>query len=181
MEPDNKQQKLLELRKHPSYGMMLNPLLTVLQPTEDMPPLPNPGTTGSLVPGDITTLYNIASYTGFFWDIPNSFSAFTLEELTEFVNLKTQIQPSYFTVYNQALSLYQLLSNEFGPQGALSFLYTPNPLYPPPNWDAVRWYVIQEFLSMFITSGNFRFYGWVNYPGWMGGPYNDPSHLPYRT
>lgn len=144
------------------------------------PPLPAPDTTGTLPATTIQALYSIAMYPAKKWSV-TGYSAFDLNEFTGFANLKTQKKPAYYTAYNETFALYTLLVQKLGsPDAAMDFLYTPKPATPPPNWEAVRFWAIQEYLILFITSGNFRSYGWVNYPGWMGGPYNDPSHLPYR-
>lgn len=63
---------------------------------------------------------------------------------------------------------------------AMDYLYTPDPSPPPQYWDVARNWAIKEFLLLFVLACNFRAYGWVNFPGWMGsGPFNDPNRLPY--
>jgi len=144
------------------------------------PPLPSPNVTGTLSAVNIQTLHTIAMYPAKKWQVTGH-NAFDLNEFTFFANVKTQKEPSYFTAYNQTISLYNTLVQKLGSaDAAMNFLYTPDPATPPQYWDVARNWAIQEYLILFVTSGNFRSFGWANYPGWMGGPYNDPSHLPYR-
>jgi hypothetical protein len=172
----------LRSRVGASFGVPLGPHLVPHQKqavAAAEPPLPSPEVTGSLQAAELATLYSIANYAGTIWAL-GSQSAFGADEFTGFVNLKTQQTPSYYTVYQQTLSLYAALVAQLGVDGALVYLYTPNPASPPQDWDAVRYWSVQQYLILYVTSGNFRSYGWLNFPGWMGGPYNDPSHLPYR-
>jgi hypothetical protein len=144
------------------------------------PPLPDPETTGQLGAQEIAVLWAITSYIGEAWQL-SGYSTLTEAAFTGFVNLKTGQTPSYFTAYVLALGLYQILVDEYGPQGALAFLYNPSPITPPPDWDVVRAWVIQEFTNLYVCQGAFRVYGWWLYPGFGGGPFNNPAQLPYRT
>ncbi len=171
----------LKTRSGPSFGIVLNPhVVTHARALQDSPPpLPDPDQTGSISSADINTLYTIATYPAKKWNV-TGYDAFDLAEFTGFINMKTQQTPSYYTAYQQTLALYNSLVQSIGQPQALDYLYTPNPATPPANWETVRNWSIQEYLILFITSGNFRSYGWKNFPGWMGGAYNDPNNLPYR-
>lgn len=171
-----------------SAGIVASPFLNMhgllnsiaAQASETPPNLPDPSVTGTYSQNVIENLYSIATYPATKWNVSGE-SAFDINEFTEIINLKTQQTPSYFTAYQQTINLFFALKNTLGSTtAALDYLYTPNPNTPPVNWDTARFWAIQEFLIIFITSGNFRSYGWVNYPGWMGGPFNNPKDLPYR-
>jgi len=175
----------LGTRTGPSFGITLIPyLIHHINPLQDenAPPLPSPDQTGTLQPTDVDTLYQITLYPQKKWSIDSQQNDLDPTVFTNFINFKTQEEPSYYTAYSQTLMLYNALVNQFGSADqAMDYLYTPNPQTPPQNWDVVRNWAIKEFLLLFIISGNFRAYGWMNFPGWMGGgPFNDPNHLPYR-
>jgi hypothetical protein len=143
------------------------------------PPLPNPNVTGLLPQASLNALWTIISFVGQQWQI-SSYSRLSQQLFNSYTNLKTNQTPSYFTVYNMTVSLYQNLVLRYGQQGALIYLYTPNPSQPPPNWDVIRAWSIQEFAKLYVSQGAFYAYGWMLLPGWTGGPFNDPSNLPYR-
>lgn len=171
-------------RTGPSFGVTLTPtLIHHINPLADQtaPPLPSPEQTGTISAASIDLFYAITSYAKIKWAL--SVDA-TLDPtvFTNFINNKTQISPSYFTAYLQTEALYYTLVQQLGSADkAMNYLYTPNPSTPPENWDVIRNWAIKEFLILFIICGNFKAYGWLNFPGWMGsGPFNDPNHLPYR-
>lgn len=171
-------------RTGPSFGITLIPkLIHHHNPLFDAsaPPLPSPDITGKLASSRIKTLYQITLYAQTKW-ATRGHNALDVTVFTNFINYKTTLTPSYYTAYEQALTLYQELVKKLGSEDkAMDFLYTPSPHSPPMHWEVVRNWVIKEFLRLFVVSGNFRVYGWLNFPGWMGaGPFNDPNHLPYR-
>jgi hypothetical protein len=145
------------------------------------PPLPNPNTTGTLAAGDMQTLWTIITFVGTYWNI-SQYSTLSYGEFQYYMNLKTQQTPSYYTAYQQALALFAQLVQQYGSQSAaLVALYSPTPPNPKPaNWDVVRFWVIQEFLTLYVVRGAFKAYGWWLYPGFGGGPFSNPNHLPYR-
>lgn len=144
------------------------------------PPLPDPDATGTLAPETAATLWEIVSFVGTNWGISGS-SSLTERGFAEFLDLKTTQVPSYFTVYGLADQLFSLLVSSLGTaQAALAYLYTPAPSNPPPNWDVVRAWVVQEFINLYVSQGAFREYGWMLFPGFPGGSFDDPDHLPYR-
>ncbi|WP_461481222.1 hypothetical protein [Porticoccus sp.] len=174
----------LATRTGPSFGFTLIPsLIHHLNPlaVEGAPPLPAPDTIGTLPAADIATLYAITLFPQQKWSI-SGYNSLDQTLYTNFINFKTQLVPSYYTAYQQTLALYKVLVQELGgADKAMDYLYTPNPTTPPQDWDVARNWAIKEFLLLFVISGNFRAYEWLNFPGWMGsGPFNDPNHLPYR-
>ena len=180
MDTDRELTKALGGRAGHSFGLTLTPFLREqANRLADKPALPSPDLVGSLSKTEIATLYGIALYPAKKWNVTGH-SAFDQAEFTSFVNYKTRQTPSYFTAYKQFLALFAALEQKLGSDKAMDYLYTPDPGTPPANWETVRYWGIQEFLILFVTSGNFRSFGWVNFPGWMGGPYNNPDKLPYR-
>jgi hypothetical protein len=145
------------------------------------PPLPNPEVTGTMASGDVQTLWTIISFVGTNWNL-SQYSTLQFSRFQNDINLKTQQTPSYFTAYQEATALFTELANQLGSQeAALVALYTPTPPVPEPaNWDVVRDWVIQEFITLFVVRGGFLAYGWWLYPGFGGGPFSDPNNLPYR-
>jgi hypothetical protein len=144
------------------------------------PPLPDPGKTGTLDAGAVSTLYDIFCFVGTNWNIAGQSSVDLAQFTNGFIDLKTSQTPSYFTVYGRAQVLYAGLQSKLGTQGALQYLYAPEQANPPPNWDLTRAWVIQEFIKYYLSRGAFRAYGWMLYPGFGGGPFNNPNALPYR-
>lgn len=144
-------------------------------------PLPNPGVTGTMTSGDMQTLWTIISCVGSYWNIVQ-YSTLQFSQFQNDINLKTQQTPSYFTAYQYAIVLLAELAQQYGSlEAALVALYTPVPPVPEPeNWDVVRDWVIQEFITLYIVRGSFTAYEWRLYPGFGGGPFSDPNNLPYR-
>ncbi|PZR30462.1 MAG: hypothetical protein DI526_22430 [Caulobacter segnis] len=143
------------------------------------PPLPSPKVTGVLDQADIDQLWSIISYIGEAWRLAAR-STLDRSRFKDLVALKTTQTPSYYTLYRMTTALYTSLSRQYGPKGALAYLYTPNPASPPQNWEVVRAWAIQEFANLYVSQGAFRAYGWWLFPGFAGGPFDDPNHLPYR-
>lgn len=180
MDTDKELTEALGGRAGHSFGLTLVPFLREqANRLAVKPPLPSPGLIGALSGTEIALLYKIALYPATKWNVTGH-SAFDPAEFTSFINYKTQQTPSYFTAYQELLELFTALEKKLGGDKAMDYLYTPDPDTPPANWEVVRYWGVQEFLILFITSGNFRSFGWVNFPGWMGGPYNNPGALPYR-
>lgn len=144
------------------------------------PPLPDPTLTGTLSPDTAATMWEIISFVGTNWGISGS-STLTERGFQGFLDLKTTQVPSYFTVCGLADRLFARLVNRLGSaQAALVYLYTPAPSNPPPDWDVARAWVVQEFINLYVSQGAFRGYGWMLFPGFPGGSFDDPSNLPYR-
>jgi hypothetical protein len=144
------------------------------------PALPDPSRTGNVPLAVFDDLFEIISFVGENWQV-KAYSGLTYTGFQSFVNLNTQAVPSYLTVYGMTSAMYRALQQRLGSKvAALKYLYTPNPPAPPANWNVVRAWSIQEFLNLYVSRGAFRTYGWLNYSGFQGGPFQDPSHLPYR-
>lgn len=145
---------------------------------ESPPPLPDPDTTGTLDATEQATLWFLISYIGVKWGIQAS-SDLTEDTFQWYLSLKTTKTPSYYTAYRTAISIYEALLAQHHDQ-APDLFYTPDGGASLPGWDVVRQWVIKEFITIYVKRGAFRAYGWHNYLGYGGGPYNNPDDLPYR-
>ncbi len=183
---DDRRRTILKVGAAGALGVALSPLVELQDfliraaSAAAKPPLPFPNETGTLDAASVAKLYQIIGYAGIKWQIAGYFNL-NLAGFTSIVNLKTTRLPSYWTVYQMTTKVFADLIAKLGSvEAALEYLYTPDPPSPPQYWDVVRAWVIQEFLNLYITQNSFKAYGWLNYPGFVGGPYNDPNHLPYR-
>jgi hypothetical protein len=135
----------------------------------------NPQLTGSLRSDEVRDLWKIFEHIGTTWDNEDLTTIDSRQDLERILDLKTEIVPSYLTEYREAVRIFRNLRAQFGEQEALRRILFEEP-------DArLRQYVVVEFLRLQVAAGGFlRFGGYRNYPGFPGGPFNDPSHLPYR-
>lgn len=106
----------------------------------------------------------------------------TLDECAfrEIVNVKITVRPSYLTEYLVFCRHFESLCESQGLSAALeSVLAIPD---DAPNTMAghIKFYTVREFSYLWAFSGGFRDFGYFNYPGYSGGEYSDPNHLPYR-
>lgn len=144
------------------------------------PPLPNPQMAGPLEPAQIETLYAIASHIGTRWQIAAG-SAWSQSTFGTIVTAKSAAEPSYLTAYAMTVGAARELTAALGRDAAMDHLYLADPAWRPADWDVVRHWAIREFLVLYVTMGAFAAYGWHNFPGFVGGPCDDPSALPYRS
>ena len=146
----------------------------------DPPPLPNPHMTGLLAAAEVETLYAIASHIGTQWKIAAG-PQWSRSTFAHILAAKSAAEPSYRTVYAMAVEAFHELAASLGSRdAALDHLYLPDPAWRPSAWGIVRHWVIREFLVLYVTMGAFAAYGWKNFPGFAGGPCDDPAALPYR-
>lgn len=135
----------------------------------------NPGLTGALRPDEVRDLWTIFAYIGSTWDNAEHAGLDSRRELAEVLDLKTGAPPSYLTEYREGVRIFRRLRAEVGEDEALRriFFETPDP--------HLRQFVVLELLRLQVASGGFaRFGGYRNYPGFRGGPFDDPSDPPYR-
>ncbi|HLL46533.1 MAG TPA: hypothetical protein VK399_07480 [Longimicrobiaceae bacterium] len=108
----------------------------------------------------------------------------TQADFHDILDLKTSRPPSYLAEYRETSVLLQCLTDEFGgfERAAEQLLYfDPNDReFAKKRIGHIHYFVVREFLNLLVTQGGFRRFGYVNYAGWRGGRYDDPSHLPYR-
>jgi len=142
----------------------------------------SPEKVGSLRAKDFHELWSIFTYIGRRWQT-GEFSNVTMRGLRAVVRYKTTLTPSYLTEYKEAAEILRCLKAELGEQKALEQLF----FVPQGATDFfssrlghVRRFVITEFIRYQVLQGAFRKFGYVNYRGFRGGKYSDPSRLPYR-
>jgi len=146
----------------------------------DRPPLPNPQMTGLLDAEEVETLYAIASHIGARWRVVAG-PGWSRSTVAHILAAKSAEEPSYRTAYAMTNRAYHELAASLGSHdAALDHLYLSDPAWKPANWDVVRHWAIREFLVLYVTMGAFAAYGWQNFPGFVGGPCDDPAALPYR-
>ncbi len=135
----------------------------------------NPELTGLLRFDEVRDLWKIFELIGSTWDNRKLTTIESRQELKRILDLKTGSAPSYLTEYREGVRIFRSLRQQFGQPEALRRILFEEP-------DArLRQYVVVEFLKLQVASGGFlRFGGYRNYPGYPGGPFNDPSRLPYR-
>jgi hypothetical protein len=135
----------------------------------------NPELTGVLVRGEVRDLWTIFTFIGATWDNSELTTIASRQDLKRILDLKTGVAPSYLTEYREGLRIFRTLRAQLGEQEALRLVFfeTPDP--------RLRQFVVLEFLRLQVASGGFaRFGGYRNYPGFPGGPFDDPSNPPYR-
>lgn len=127
-------------------------------------------------------LWSIFAFIGRKWE-DSKFSPVKEGGLRRVLRAKTIGTPSYLTEYREAVHIHRCLRTELGEQKALEQLfYVPAGAkdFFSSRLGHVRKFVITEFIRYQVSQGAFRKFGYVNYWGFTGGPYNDPKHLPYR-
>lgn len=143
------------------------------------PPLPNPQLTGQLAQDVLDDLGQMLSYVATNWQISPSLAP---GNFLAMIGMKTGQTPSYLTVYGMASTLFRQLTARLGSaEDALAFLYASEPDNPPEGWDVVKAWVMNEFTTLCVSQGGFTAYGWKLYPGFQGGPFDNPGDLPYRA
>lgn len=135
----------------------------------------NPGLTGRLRPDEVRDLWSLFAFIGATWDNAELSTIDSRQDLESVLDLKTGAAPSYLTEYREGVRILRGLRSQHGEREALRRVLFETP-------DArLRQFVVLEFLRLQVATGGFaRFGGYLNYPGFRGGPFDDPSDLPYR-
>ncbi len=147
-------------------------------------PLPTtllfPERTGRLPPERATALGVIFDDVGRRWRNA-AFNRIDRAQLLSIVALKTGRTPSYLSEYLLATQTYLDWAARHGPARALDLLFAiPADAALTTVAGHVRTYTLFELLKLQVSQGTFRSLGYVNFPGFAGGRYNDPARLPYR-
>lgn len=135
----------------------------------------SPEVTGDLSEREAAAMWSIFEYVGRTWDTARFCRITSPAGLRPVLHAKTSIEPSYLTEYRRAVAILDELVRQYGQdEGMRRFLFS--------NPDVcTRQLVIAELVMLQVTQGGFRRFGYVNYAGFMGGPFNDSDHLPYRS
>lgn len=134
-----------------------------------------PATTGVLTGLESREMWSLFAYVGDAWDNGRYCRINSESLLRPVLDAKTSATPSYLTEYRIAIGVLRELRRQYGDQEALRrfFFAQPDP--------CVQQYTVAEFLNLQVAQGGFRRFGYVNYAGFMGGPFDDPARLPYRS
>jgi hypothetical protein len=158
-----------------------NPFAAIaLAQTTAPPDMYDPDKIGTLTPDQKKDMWNIFAYIGQRWQNA-SFNTVRPTQLDKTLDLKTQHTPSYYTEYTSASTLlHQLIRKLSSLEAALQYLFTHAGSDSNQQQHAYT-YVVSEFILLQVALGGFRKWGYVNYKGYAGGPFNNPSKLPYRA
>ncbi|WP_404309144.1 hypothetical protein [Neorhodopirellula lusitana] len=99
----------------------------------------------------------------------------------EFIELKVSKSPSYLQRYILACDQLAELRTSHG-DGLYEYLLVDGELHrqSDPGLVALKRYVIDEFIRVYVSSGGFRSFGGKNYTGFVSGS-RFRSQRPYRT
>lgn len=154
-------------------------------PVDPNAPLPEgmlaPEQTGMLTAVELASLWQIFEHIGKRWNSGSFCTIDSESKLAEILSLKTLQSPSYLAEYQLAHELLTGLTQQHGPEQALDQMFE-FPVDAPTTTVAghVRMYTLSELIRLQVTQGGFRVLGYLNYPGFEGGPMDDPDNLPYR-
>lgn len=136
--------------------------------------LTNPNLTDILPPEDMHDIWSIFNYIGQAWQNAEFCNIKTEQDFKPIIDLKTSQTPSYLTEYQKAIAFFRDLKSKYGESEALRKLFFED------SEPGIRQNVLSEFLYLQIAQGGFLKFGYKNYLGYMAGPFDDPSNLPYR-
>ncbi|MBF0623908.1 MAG: hypothetical protein HQL82_03775 [Magnetococcales bacterium] len=142
------------------------------------PSLPtNPRLTGTLNSVEKKLMWTLFGYIGTRWKNGTGV-AMGESQFNGMLDMKTTEYPSYLTEYRNALSWLSILTKELGnAEAALKYMFDNAQAQKP----LTRQFVLDEMVSMQVASGGFRVAGYMNFPGFMGGPFNNQTKIPYRV
>ena len=136
--------------------------------------LRHPEKTGLLGDEDMQDLWSIFDFIGTHWGTWQDCHITTVQDLKPIIDLKTDMQPSYLTEYQETLVLFRAWRSDVGEEAALQRLFALEASSP------VQQYVLFEFIKLHVSQGGFHTFGYVNYQGYMRGAFNNRARLPYR-
>ncbi len=150
-------------------------------PSEPLPPtLLFPERTGRLPDARQAVLAAIFADIGRRWRNA-AYNPIDRQRFLSIAALKSAQTPSYLSEYLLATQTYLDWSAQHGPARAMDMLFAiPADASLTTVAGHVRTFTLSELLQLQVSQGAFRWLGYVNYPGFAGGRYNDPSRLPYR-
>lgn len=120
-------------------------------------------------------LWKLFQAIGLCWDdlyFRNKDSSTLRSSWLEFIEAKTQNEPTYIGEYSNAVHCINELKELYGPYNAYTFLFLKNgiPDGPPVSRLAhAKRYVVDEFIRVNIVASGFKSFGGENYKGYIGG------------
>jgi hypothetical protein len=143
--------------------------------------LRNPEMTGVIDEQLMDDFWLLFNRTGERWRLWGSVNL-SHTEFERIINAKTTQQPSYLTEYREAGQLLQDISPEWRTGGpAIDQLFRiPANVYEfnKTRLGRAQRYVIEEFITLLVTYGGFRSFGFTTYRGYTGGPLHARARLP---
>jgi len=158
--------------------------------------LPNPrqaDRVGNIPSSSIRVLEEFSNYIMEKFEFEKSVYAGMPFDIDKFVSLKTNDVPSYLTEYEDFLKTLEMLEKETGSQKqAFEFMFVHdvplkannNPRKHPTSQNRIthhRFFILWELANFLVMSGGFKKWGYKNYTGYRGGPFNNPKKPPYRS
>ena len=147
-------------------------------PTEGLLGPRNPDVIGDLSAVESETLWRLVGEIERQWTL-SSFVNLDKAKFLEVLHEKTAKAPSYLTEYRQATELIDALSARTPDWPNVVLLRNSNDIAT--TFGRARRFVVDEFIDLIVAFGGFRFFGYANYRGFVGGPFSNPAHLPYRS
>lgn len=134
----------------------------------------------SLTPYEKVRLWEVFQAIGIAWEDlhPNKTDSSNLKSSwLDFINAKTESEPSYVAEYSNAVSCIDELEDKYGTEDAYHLLFFKNkiPSGPPLTKLAhFKKFVIDEFIRVNIVASGFKSFGGPdnhgkNYKGYLGG------------
>jgi hypothetical protein len=148
--------------------------------------LRDPDTVGQVTGASRARLHALFDHIGRRWEMQDT--GVGEAEFADLVDLKAGEKPSYLAEYREADAILEKILGEtiiakLIPVAEFDALMVPRKLE---GSDATRLgrfqkFVSNEFITWYVARGGFKRFGYVNYRGYAGGPFTDPSRIPYRT
>lgn len=146
--------------------------------------LRDPARTGTMSAEEFDAFWALFERIGELWEL-SAFTTIDRTALRDMLDLKAESPPSYFTEYRAgAKAIRHTLDRIDSRTGAFDLLITG-------TFDAdeiaatrlgrLRRHVVGELITLQVSHGGFRRFGYKNYRGYMGGVFSDPDDLPYRS
>ena len=136
----------------------------------------DPEETGILRREHKDALWHVFSYIGSRWQT-TPFNAVTRTAFTRVLDLKTSRTPSYYMEYISAVQLLDKLALQTGSiSSAIAGLFE-NGDHDDSQQQHAYTYVVSEFIMLQVARGGFRKWGYLNYPGYTGGSFNNPYRV----
>ena len=118
------------------------------------------------------------------WEL-SSFLTMDKSDLENMVALKSEERPSYLAEYDAGAAVIDRAIDSMADRNkALDLLISgrfPETYLLNSRLGQFRTYVVWEFMSLAVSQGGFKRFGYENYRGFMAGSFTDRDDLPYRA
>lgn len=139
-----------------------------------------PSNPGRLAAGQVEGLWEVFVHIGKTWGAPEEEPLYQRSQWLEFLNVKTEQEPSYLAEYRSGLEVLNELERLHG-EGRWQKLFFEHGVTGPPTTRLahLRVFVVEEFIKVWLTSGGFKSYGAGNYNSYISGS-RSAVRPPYR-